>query len=375
MSIPELLIDGWIYWLIFLWLILAVWLESSKVTSKNKHLISVVSATIFTIFIGLRWETGTDWDNYKRLFDTIELNWDFLLNIYHFDIGYVLLNAFVKYFTNSYSVFLLIDSAITIGSLYFLLKKATTYPNVSWLIFYSNFMIIQFMGSNRRMISMVLILWVIYYIANGSKIKAILSNTLAFLFHRSSIINVFLFFVSDKIFSLRKIVITFSLCLLVGISQLIERIIEIIASLLSFAIHIPLVELLTFYSENGEDHLVNATGSLLLSTILALGKRLVFLCFYWRLIKRCKNDRIAVIFFNVYVIGIACYLALIGSFFQILTAYWALAEVILIGRIYKYSYSKEKLFFCCMLIGFGVLQITNALNVYPELYIPYKIVL
>ena len=344
MSFTDSIFNGSIYWLIFIWLICAVWLESSKYFSKYKRLFSLISAIILFTFIGARWETGTDWDNYKFLFDSLKLDWGFITSIYHFDIGYILLNAGVKIFTDSYTVFLFVDSFCAISLIYFLLQKTAKHPNISWLLFYTNFMLIQFMGSNRRMISMVLILWMIYFLCKKYITKSLISLSIK----------------------------SFSICFIIGILQLPEKFIQFIAGLLSFALHVPLVELLTFYSENGEEHLVNATGSLFLSTILALGKRIIFLIFYWRLISRNKKDIIANTFFNVYILGIAGYLALIGSFFQIITSFWALAEIILIGRIYGQARKNEKLIFCIFIIGFGILQIMNALNVYPELYIPYK---
>lgn len=372
MSFADSIFNGSIYWLIFIWLICAVWLESSKYFSKYKRLFSLISAIILFTFIGARWETGTDWDNYKFLFDSLKLDWGFITSIYHFDIGYILLNAGVKIFTDSYTVFLFVDSFCAISLIYFLLQKTAKHPNISWLLFYTNFMLIQFMGSNRRMISMVLILWMIYFLCKKYITKSLISLSIAFLFHRSSIINLILYLVPSNAFSAKTIIKSFSICFIIGILQLPEKFIQFIAGLLSFALHVPLVELLTFYSENGEEHLVNATGSLFLSTILALGKRIIFLIFYWRLISRNKKDIIANTFFNVYILGIAGYLTLIGSFFQIITSFWALAEIILIGRIYGQARKNEKLIFCIFIIGFGILQIMNALNVYPELYIPYK---
>lgn len=119
--------------------------------------------------------------------------------------------------------------------------------------------------------------------------KSLISLSIAFLFHRSSIINLILYLIPSNAFSAKTIIKSFSICFIIGILQLPEKFIQFIAGLLSFALHVPLVELLTFYSENGEEHLVNATGSLFLSTILALGKRIIFLIFYWRLISRNKR--------------------------------------------------------------------------------------
>ena len=125
-----------------------------------------------------------DWNrlglSYKELFDSLELHWSFLINVYHFDIGYVLFNAAVKLFTENYTLFLLINSFLTIYVLYRLLIKISPYPNLSLLVFYSTFMIAQFMGSNRRMMAMVFILWSFYYLYQQQKRSYVLMLILAF---------------------------------------------------------------------------------------------------------------------------------------------------------------------------------------------------
>ena len=161
--------EGYIYLILFFYLWCNVILESSIQTSQYKNYFFIISSTILALFIGVRWETGTDWTPYKDLFDTLQLDWSFLFNIYHFDIGYVLFNAFIKLFTENYTIFLICNSSITIFLLSKLIIKISPYPNLSLLFFYTNFMIAQFMGSNRRMMAMVFILWFFYYIYTKKK--------------------------------------------------------------------------------------------------------------------------------------------------------------------------------------------------------------
>lgn len=55
---------------------------------------------------------------------------------------------------------------------------------------------------------------------------------------------------------------------------------------LSTIVNNPIVEKIVFYSETGEEHLVTSTGSLLLSTTLAIIKRSIFLLFYFYVMKK-----------------------------------------------------------------------------------------
>lgn len=363
--------EGYIYLILFFYLWCNVILESSIQTSQYKNYFFIISSTILALFIGVRWETGTDWTPYKDLFDTLQLDWSFLFNIYHFDIGYVLFNAFIKLFTENYTIFLICNSSITIFFLSKLIIKISPYPNLSLLFFYTNFMIAQFMGSNRRMMAMVFILWFFYYIYIQRKKLSYLNLGISFLFHRSAIATIFSYYIPKKAFSLQQTIIILLISFIIGILQIPARFIEVAGNFLALFINNPIVEKMVFYSENNEDHLVYGTGSLIISTVLAVAKRSILLTFYIYIIKKNHIDQLTQFLYNIYIIGFAGYFFFIGSFFQMLTAYLAFIEILLIGKMYSYTNGKIKLIFCILISIYGILQMSNALNVYPELYIPY----
>lgn len=326
---------------------------------------------LMSLFIGLRWETGTDWYPYRELFDTIELNWTFLVNIYSFDVGYVIFNALVRIFTDSYSVFLLINAFVTIYLLYKLVIKTSSYPNLSLFIFYSAFMIAQFMGSNRRMMAMVFILWGFYYLYERRKVRFALMIVLAFLFHRSSLFCLLALFVPRDIFTVKRTLTILSLSLVIGFLQLPARLIEFAGGVLSLVTNNQIVEKMLFYSANGEDHIATSTGSIIVSAILAIIKRSIFLMFYIYIMRKHQLDKLTQYIFNIYIFGFAGYLMLIGSFFQMLTAYFALIEIVLLGRMYAYTTGRAKTVILMIIFAYGFVQMLSALNVYPDLYMPY----
>lgn len=369
--ISTLFSDGLIYVAIYLWLFVACVLESSKQCDKTKGLIAFLSMSIITLFIGLRWETGTDWEPYKELFDTLELDWTFLVNIYHFDIGYVIFNAIVKFFTDSYSLFLVINAFVTIYVLYRLIKKTSPYPNISLFLFYSAFMIAQFMGSNRRMMAMVFALWAFYCLYERRKLAFFLMVALAFLFHRSAIICLVALFVPRQMISIKRTVVLLLCSLALGLAGAFAKLIEVMGMVLSGVINNPIVEKMVFYSEGGEDHIANSTGSVVVSTILAVVKRSIFLAFYFYVMRRNKVDKLTGYIYNIYLFGFVGYLLFVGSFFQMLTSYFALIEIILLGRMYSYTTGKAKLLILIIIFAYGFVQMLSALNVYPELYMPY----
>ena len=370
-TIQLILTEGNIYLIIFIYLWITVILESSIQFSKHKFFFLVSSSILLTLFIGCRWETGTDWTPYKELFDYLQLDWSFLLNVYHFDIGYVFFNAIVRFFTDNYTIFLLINSGVTIYFLSTFIYKTSPYPNLSILFFYTNFMLSQFMGSNRRMMAIVFVLWSFYYMYKNIRNRSILNLGLAFSFHRSSIANFIVYFIPLKAFNVKKTLIILLTSCLIGLLQIPAKLVESCGIILSSFINNPIVEKMVFYSENNDDHLVYGTGSLIISTLLAIIKRSILLTFYIYILKKHQTDRLTEFFYNIYIIGFAGYLFFIGSFFQMLTTYLAFIEVALIGRIYSYTDGRTKILFCSIFTLYGIFQIINALNIYPELYIPY----
>lgn len=363
--------DGHLYLFLLLYLWLCVVLESSLRFSCYKKFTFLLSSFILFGIIGCRWETGTDWNSYLLLFQEIKIDLSFLLMANSFDIGYLFFNAIIRLFTDNYVLFLLINSGITIFLLSKLLNKISPYPNLSLFFFYTNFMISHFMGSNRRMMSLVFVLWMFYFVYQNKRKWYTLYLSLAFAFHRSALINVVSIFVSRKIFSLQKTVFLLILALLIGVFQLPVQMMEYAGKLLSTIINNPIIDKMLVYSDTEEVAMTYSTGSLLLSTTLAVIKRSILLSFYIYVFKKNKVDPMTCFFYNLYVLGFVGYLCFIGSFFQILTTYFALIEIVLVARIYSYTSGRLKTVFCLVLGLYGFLQLVNALSVYPDLYIPY----
>ena len=75
------------------------------VMSINKQRSLPLFLFLFVLFVlhdGLRWDTGTDWDNYYNYFQHCLYNrWE------HFEVGYCILSELIREITDSYTVFCL----------------------------------------------------------------------------------------------------------------------------------------------------------------------------------------------------------------------------------------------------------------------------
>ncbi len=103
---------------------------------KNKSIILWIWVLVFTLFGGLRWETGNDWEQYYGYFRLISFD-----SIFSFDRGsgnylepgFVFLSASVKSLFGEFYVFNIIIEFIIMCSIKYVGEKCTSYP----LIFFS----------------------------------------------------------------------------------------------------------------------------------------------------------------------------------------------------------------------------------------------
>jgi hypothetical protein len=371
--INNLFANGLIYLLLYLWLFLVAVLEAFREFREYKSIFAFCTCVILILFTGLRWETGTDWIGYKELFDSLELDWTFLLNVYSFDLGYVIFNAIVKIFTDNYTIFLILDSVLALGIVFSFLLKFSPNPNLSFFVFYNAFFVSQFMGSNRRIIAMGAALFVFYYVFTQKKLKYTVWHLLAFLFHRSSIMVGLTWLIPKQLFSVKKISSILVFSLIMGILELPFKFIGFLGTVLSTVVNNPLVEKMLFYSENQLTVSENINPLVLMT--LSVIKRSIFLSFYLLIIKvnRHRIDGVTGFFFNLYVVGFAMYMFLNGSpIFQMVSTYFTFIEIALIGRMWAFADKHQKTVFLFVLFIYGFFQLLSALAAYPELYLPYK---
>lgn len=370
--IDELFSNGLIYISISLYLFLLVILENHLSFSKYRYFTSTISFVILILFTGLRWETGTDWDTYKALFDSIEFNWTFLLNVYSFDIGYVFFNAIVKLITDNYTIFLLIDSVLALSSLMLFVKKYSPYPNLSIFVFYNAFFVAQFMGSNRRIIALVVVLYAFVAVLEKKRKSIITYSTFSFLFHRSSLVSLIALYIPSKRITFTNTVAILILGLILGIPHFPAIIVGNIGKLFLTILSNPIFEKIAFYADNSA---TSENVDPVLMTLLSFVKRSIFLIFYFIIIFKNRGilDSLTDFLFNIYIFGFFLYITLNGStIYQMLSTYFTFVEIVLIGRMWSYAKGDIKVVFLSFLFFYGFIQLLSSLNAYPELYMPYK---
>lgn len=174
---------------------------------------------LFLVFqVGLRWETGTDWDEYMRHFSQSTSYGAVLINVLlGYEIGYGFFAYTIRAFTDNYSVFLVAHALIY----YFLILKAnkvlSPFPFVSLLVFYASTMGI--LGSNKQLIALAICFYSLQFILMKKPLKFFLLVFIAFLFHTSALLFVVYYFL-NRDFKKYAIVMAVILAFLIGKSSL-----------------------------------------------------------------------------------------------------------------------------------------------------------
>lgn len=363
---------GTIYYCIFIVFFILFVLSDSKQFSRKTKALSCIGIAILTLFSGLRWETGTDWDAYYSFFEEISFGNINADKFYHFDFGYKVFNAVIKLFTESYTIFLLIDTFIAVYLIYFCLKKTKVNSVLGLWIFYSNYYIANYMGSNRRIIAIGCAMLAVVLFFQGEKKKAIILELIAILFHWTSVIIVLGFFIPKKIISSVKMVLLLLTAFIVGATQATTHIILWAIDIMRKVGLGQLADVGQFYlSENMEDLGVAHFG-------LATVKRIIVLCFIfvgYKFMLKKKNQSFEY-YFNLYVLSICIYLFFNGlGVFQMFSVYFAIMEIIMWGILYKIANKQAKLLFATAIFVIYTIETISSFPSYMDLYIPYKSIL
>lgn len=352
------------YFSIFSILLLWGFFEIYGIRKRQLLLFYIFFSVILFAFSFLRWETGTDWDNYFAFFNSRRSYFEES----EFEPGFSLINEIGKITFNNYTVVLFLGGLILFyfqnKSLYIL----SPFPIISLLYIWS----IQFAGILfiRQMISTAILLYSVIYIIKGERWHFLFCVLLAFTFHRSAIIFIFAWFCRYFNFSIKRIIIfaVVALCL----AEFFKMVFMHFSGLLGSVIG----NKLAIYSLDPTDmHGGDITAEH--ARIRGLSNKFLVLAFgilsYFR--QKTHENRILL---NIYLTGILLYLLLtpISIIFARFTFPFDIIQIVIIPIfISTLKKTQNKIFFYIIFSCYLFLRLKTALSSFPDLLIPYKTVL
>lgn len=372
-----------IYIILYTILIISCLFDTNKNRNKIKKIIVIFNIIIFTLFRGMRWEIGTDWEQYYDVFNKANWNNIFLLvrkTGTPMEFGYVFLNVIIKNIQENYSLFLIISNLFILISYYNFSFKYNKYPIITFstILFSTNFFPV------RQDLAISILLYAYYYlIIRKTKVFFILIF-IATCIHNASFIFGILYFLRNKKFSYTKTF--FILITSILFSKLAGN---IISFLISYATFIPpaIAVKLQAYSnmEAIEGLSEKGVGAIILVFIYV-----TISLFYTNQLRK-RNDIKKLEYVNIFLtstiilytsqfffVGSFIYFARLGTCFSIVN------NILLVySLIFCCNYINKKLIKrniatippILIVILFFLFRFSRMITLYPELHFPYHSIL
>ena len=335
---------------------------------KEKHFQKCIFyiSLIFYFFLSfLRWECGTDWDSYLKIFEN-----SFVLNP-DYEKGFAYLNYIVRAITTNYTCCLFAEAVIIYLSLsYAFGKNFPKYPILVFTAFFALFRADMFFV--RQNIAVDLCLCSYACLIRNHKKRAFIFWVCALFFHRSSIVFILAFIFYNRYIKRNTFVV------IIFVSLLSSTIFKTVIPILWEKTGISVFYLASFYLNAGTEETFGYGGGLSSFFIIlrSSANRFLFLFFLILSRKKYKSDFTFNSLFNFYFISICLFLIFaplnltLGRF----QAYFSIYEVFLYPYLIDYHKNKYiKMLFFIVIIGWLFLRFYTALQGNYEFYIPYKI--
>jgi hypothetical protein len=367
--------EGRIYLILYACLALAMIVELFYESEILARWMARAGALAIILLIGLRWETGTDWFPYFKIFYTSDSSADYDTTVFGIDYGYILLNRVIYSINSDYTVFLFVDALIAVGAVYIFIERSTKLPCMGVFLFYASYAITHFMGSNRRMIAIGFTCLGFLFLANGRLLKQgwprwAVPFGLAATMHRTSLGALPGLAVGPKAWRARTVLSILTLSLLLGISGVSLSLLEALANFLSQYAGISAVQKLVFYT-SGDAQFDDADFDFARQAVLGILKRGSILAILIAYMRYGKPSVYMQKLYNIYITGCAIYFCMIAApIFQIISTYYSIVEVVLVPMVF-YELKSLKVPYTLYLLVFAIALLISALTPYLQLYVPY----
>lgn len=347
-----------------------------SICSIDKHInnkiyilyFSLLAIIILSIFGGTRL-IGLDYDVYEIHFNIIPTITKYKWTDPSIEIGYEILASICKSIYNSFHLFLIFFTALTITLMFWLCYKYSPYPLLSFFMFFSYSFFPQVMGQMRQPLAIILafIISIPLFLKSKKTLSCIALIFIAFLFHKSILFLIPFIIVSDKILSNKTIVILSTIAIACyTLSNLVSQfLISLILS--NFYLHDAVIAYLTYKS-------MAVTFSMGMLERIAMVTILFYYSHKYGLYQSKQQLRL---FINMYFIGVCLYFAFISTSAEFAsrgTQAFTYALFFALPTILKHVSLKDKYTILSIICAWGIYLSLGILDD-ASYYIPYKSIL
>lgn len=356
----------WLYLTFFLFLSVLGFIEINRKSRKVSYAFFFFFIVLFYILSFVRWETGTDWDNYYAMFSWIKQ--PFYSYDSNIEWGYWFVSNLAYSLSESYSVALFLYATII---LYFSIRAFLANTNFllfSFLIWYCIALANLFFV--RQSIAYAILLFSIKIISDKKKTVFLLCVFTAFLFHRSAL----LFLIAYPIYNLRlKLSTCFSYMFVFGIAGVLFG--KLLLITLGDLGGIAFSTRIENYLELGVDDNSMAYSHNLIVLKGFLNRFFLIIIFSYFFKYRRKTDEKVNGLFNLYLFGCVIYFLTLPISVSLarLAVYFDLVQIFLTPMLFEPLNNKRFKFSMYLLLTlyFGMRLMSNV-GTYYDSYVPFK---
>lgn len=241
------------------------------------------------MFQGFRWRTGTDWEPYWESFTKPNSATDFA------EAGYLLINRLVGLFTDSYTVFLLIQCGFGLYSTY-RFSRFCAVNNIAMMMLYS---LATTIFPIRMTTAVAIYMFAYQYIVKRELIKYLLVSAISISIHTASVVALPAYFLVNRHYKDLTIIIVYIASCVFGLlsSVVFGGIMDI--SVLLYAYMGDMAQ------HKMEAYVVENQGEEMLSLLSYLNALFFIIIFLYIRKKHFKEAEVYNVLLNMYVLGIA----------------------------------------------------------------------
>lgn len=353
-----------LYFSLFILFALFGLLDLERLKIKEKQLLFIGGILVLMLFGSIRWQTGTDWNNYYNYFVDNKALDEF--NTGKFETGYALLNYFIKTISHSYTTFLFVFIVMVIGIKASYLFSYHEFLLISLLCFYSFY--IGDMFATRQALAISFTFLSTQYIIRKEFYKFLICVLLAMSFHITAFVFLPAYWIFHRHYSNRTTIVFLLASIAFGITNLPNL---ILSQAEAFGNNMATYKVF-FYLQN---EVTNENVSKGIFLLFGYGRRILLLpvLLYYRQTLAAKEKNFDGLL-NLFVFGNALYFIFSQALpvFGRASGYFVIYEIILLCSCLYLAKDKATLYFIYILIVlYCLFRLTYALFTYWDLFYPY----
>ncbi len=327
--------------------------------SSNRDVCRLMGIIAFIIILcvqGFRWRTGTDWDPYFDAFTKPNTATDYA------EAGYLLINRIIGYFTNSYTLFLLIQCGFGMFSTY-RFARFFKVDNLSMIFLYS---FASTIFPIRMTTAIAIYLFSYQYIVKRELIKYLIFAIVAISIHSASIVALPSYFLVNRTYKDKTLILAYLGSCFIG---LLSK--EVFSGILNVS--------LLFYNSAGDlaqrklIAYVVETEDEGLSIISYLNALFFILFFLWIRKQYFINSVRYNVILNMYVLGI-CFNRLVSGAIPYLartTAFFAAGFIVMLLLWTEKQRPSRRVAILVIISLYAATMYFKQLDKFSDVFIPY----